>query len=497
MPLPEERRAQLDGIVQQMISAGESDDTINFVVNDFKSKYEGSIEKQPESASWDFSGPVKPAMIGMGKGLLRGAIGAGELVAPALRMIPGVRNLVATPEQFEQAKEMIAPRGTTEAIGAGLEQGLEMMIPANAGRALVAKIPQAAGFFGRMATRVLPNMASDAAVGASSAVVHGDDPEAAAAMSAVIPAGGAAVDAAAAGAKNTATRLVRAAIKPNVSEVKTWAGASREGLDKAANRVAQFIIENRLTTPEKAQAIIDEAEGAIQNLVGQQPTAAPQLAQSYLKILERSAARQGLPAEDVAAIRDAAAELVEGPMGEQIGTSLKLTNPGGQLTITPGAPIRALRRSVPADEALDSARRSSQWTTRKMWGEQKGATTEAAKGIEKAQRDAVKVAVPATRPHFAAESQGIKARTLLERSDFRQNNRDALGIGPQIMAAGEVASGKMPIMALAANLLRSGQLQGGMMADRLGNALRNNDVQLVTEILARLGVSLGADNGEQ
>ena len=39
--LSEEHRAKLDGIVQQMTSEGESDANIQFVVDDFKSKYEG------------------------------------------------------------------------------------------------------------------------------------------------------------------------------------------------------------------------------------------------------------------------------------------------------------------------------------------------------------------------------------------------------------------------------------------------------------------------
>jgi len=41
MPLTEDRRVQLDSIVQQMVTNKESDDNIQLVVNDFKSKYEG------------------------------------------------------------------------------------------------------------------------------------------------------------------------------------------------------------------------------------------------------------------------------------------------------------------------------------------------------------------------------------------------------------------------------------------------------------------------
>jgi hypothetical protein len=47
--LSEKNRAKLDGIVQQMISNNESEDNINFVVNDFKNKY--SEKKNPVSST--------------------------------------------------------------------------------------------------------------------------------------------------------------------------------------------------------------------------------------------------------------------------------------------------------------------------------------------------------------------------------------------------------------------------------------------------------------
>lgn len=44
MALSEGRRQQLDGIVQKMLTNKESDENIQFVVNDFKTKYEGKAE---------------------------------------------------------------------------------------------------------------------------------------------------------------------------------------------------------------------------------------------------------------------------------------------------------------------------------------------------------------------------------------------------------------------------------------------------------------------
>lgn len=48
MPLTEQRRQQLDGIVQQMVANKEKDADVQFVVNDFKSKYENEQPAQPK-----------------------------------------------------------------------------------------------------------------------------------------------------------------------------------------------------------------------------------------------------------------------------------------------------------------------------------------------------------------------------------------------------------------------------------------------------------------
>ncbi|MGC4084435.1 MAG: hypothetical protein QM736_20550 [Vicinamibacterales bacterium] len=94
-----------------------------------------------------------------------------------------------------------------------------------------------------------------------------------------------------------------------------------------------------------------------------------------------------------------------------------ILGPNGQPYMVPVVShqtTRALRPSVPADEALESARASSRWSTSRTWGERKGATTEATKKVEEAQRDAVKEAVPASQPFFARSAKGIRrARRLI------------------------------------------------------------------------------------
>ncbi len=65
MPLIEERRTQLDGIVNQMIQNKESEDDIQWVVNDFKSKYEENVPIQVETP---VGGTYVPKMFPVGGG---------------------------------------------------------------------------------------------------------------------------------------------------------------------------------------------------------------------------------------------------------------------------------------------------------------------------------------------------------------------------------------------------------------------------------------------
>jgi hypothetical protein len=465
-------------------------------------EYADLAEPKEAPPAWDLTGPVKPAMIGMVKGAAQGAISAGRLI----HKIPGVSegvdalyNLfgvkVDSGHDFGERRlsdEITGPpmsaeerlgadyKSTTERVGGAIEQGLEMAAGSGVAR-------KAAGSLISRGPRLIPNVIADAATGATAAAAHGEDPKMGAAMNALIPVGGALAQGAGGLVKKGAVRLARAGIKPTVTEMKQTAGASRVGINKIANRIAEFIVDNRITTPDKAQAIVDAAEAEIQALVGDQATDAATRSARYLKALENSAAQQGLGASDVATLRNAGKELVEGPMGEDVFSFV-----GDDLTST-----RQLRATVPANEALRSARAASRWSNRKAYGEMKGAATEASKAVERGQRDAVKAAVPTSRPAFAKASQAIKARNVLERKEFREGSRDALGLTTQLIGAGEMLRGKVPMMATVANMIRSGQLQLGVHAGRMADAIKNNDVQTVTEILARLGVSLGADTDQE
>lgn len=75
--LTEERRTQLDGIVQKMMANNEPDENVQAVVNDFKSKYGGKT-------GWDAIPNAKPGWVEPAKATLEGIglVGGGIIGAP-------------------------------------------------------------------------------------------------------------------------------------------------------------------------------------------------------------------------------------------------------------------------------------------------------------------------------------------------------------------------------------------------------------------------------
>lgn len=437
-------------------------------------------------------GPIVDAGIGAAKGALKTAVGLGEAVYDHLPGVKPVTDAVAGKPDFDATKTVLDPSNTAQKVGQSIEQIAEFFVPgAKAEKwatAIASKLPQY--------TRIFPHMAAQSAAGAGVASVQGNDPTAAAIGGAVIPAVGGSVVAGARWVGSKAEPLIRAAIKPTVTSMKRVAGASREGLDAKAEQLVKFLVENRVTTAKKAHELFLIAENELRRVLAgsRVATDAPQRAARYLSALERSARKQGLGADDAATVRNAAAELLEGPMGEDIVQMVPvphptLVQPNGQpVTVLTPKTTRALRTDVGPEEALDSARASGQWGTRKQWGEQKGATIEAKKAVERGQRDAVKAAVPEAAPLLKREELALRSEEVLDRMAFRQANRDAVSLPAHVMAAGEIASGRVPMLAFAANWLRNNQMKAGIWADVLRKAIERKDVQMVDVIMRRLGV---------
>lgn len=271
--------------------------------------------------------------------------------------------------------------------------------------------------------------------------------------------------------RRQAVPLVRAGVKAPLTLLKQQAGASSAGANFGANRLAKFLIDNRITTPGQAARIIKNTEAELQQILatkGQMPTDAPQRALLYLDILEQQAAKALAP-DHAATVRAAAAALVEGPLGET----------------TPGlVPPRALRPDVPAAEALDIARATSRFETRRSWGEQKGTAMEATKAKERAVRDAFKVALPEARTPLERQGQAILAQKVLDRQVWREANRDVISL------PGLVGLSANAVVGFAAHWFRNHQVRAGLWADDIAKAIATNNAPAAAGILSRLGVRL-------
>jgi hypothetical protein len=302
---------------------------------------------------------------------------------------------------------------------------------------------------------------------------------------------------------------IRSALKPTVSAMKQAAGASRTGIDAQAKRLAGIVRRTRVTTPEQAEAAIKQQEQLVQSALERHadtPTDAPQRALRYLDRVNRSAATQMAPADDLAAVATERQKFLEStplfasherlartPQGQVVP---KATNrPDRTATELKTVVDRVPREDVNVPEALTLARGTSRNQTRKQFGEQKSMSMESQKALDRAGRDAAKEAAPELRPALQTQGELIRLKDVLDRRQFRENNRDQLSLPGVVGAAPALAAGKIPFLGIVAQWLRDNQLKAGLMADKYGPKITRNaqlsgeELQLALQALMRTGQS--------
>ena len=428
------------------------------------------------------------------------AVNLGE----TLHKIPGFSKAVDTiygepglsQQAFGEAHQFLAPVNTAQKIGGALTDTAGFMLPSmtvgNAVKTFASAYPTA--------VRLLAQTASQAAVGAGVSSAEGGSPVTGAVLGASGPLVGGAAEGVAGYIGSKAVPLVRAGLKPTVTLLKSQPGASLEGIDKIANRMSQFIVDRDIASPTQAEAIIKNAEVKIKALMqgNTTPTDAPTRAMRYLDAIEKSASRQGLPETDVAAIRSAGAEMIRNDLGEDVVKTVMVPSPSG-LVDAAGKPVmvpsqettRALRTTMPADEALDMARATGKWANKKAYGELKGASTEASKAIERAGRDATKAAVPEIVPLLQEQAQAIPVKEALSRQVQREANRDVLSLPGTVAAASEMAAGKLPVIGMISQWLRNNQMKAGRWAGALQRSIDSGNVPEALGIMEKIGAGAG------
>lgn len=130
--LTEDKRLQLDNIVSRMVANKESDDTIQFVVNDFKAKY-NTLESKPKNGILQ---NVKDFTIGAGKGVLNTALGISSLGSKALQTIMPSDELGRrgdkTSAEFIKDTGIATPENKAQKLGFMGEQIAEFFVPGSA-----------------------------------------------------------------------------------------------------------------------------------------------------------------------------------------------------------------------------------------------------------------------------------------------------------------------------------------------------------------------------
>jgi hypothetical protein len=309
---------------------------------------------------------------------------------------------------------------------------------------------------------------------------------------------------------DTAEPTIRAAVKPTVASLRQMAGASRTGIEAQANRLVKILRREGLTTADAAEGAIKDVEQKVQDLlqsVGPDAetvtrlTDAPQRGLRYLRSLAQTARGQMNPAGDVGTVTGEAAQFTKGPLFQESAPTLKRT-PAGQVipilsavnqadrTVTPleTTTTQVPRANVTVEEALNRARGTSRMGTRKAYGEMKGMATESEKALDRAGRDAAKVAAPELRPLLTQQGDLIRAKQALDRMQMREGNRDVMSLPGIVGAAPALAGGKIPLLGLLAQYMRNNQLKVGMAADRLGPQIAQSapTAGAVSEQLARV-----------
>jgi hypothetical protein len=139
--LTEQRRTQLDNIVQQMSQNKEPDDNIQFVVDDFKKKYEHEAEQaQPQESGGILSTLTKiknaPGQMALGalKSIGKTAISTAELGASGLDYLEGklTGKTIDSTKILEPIKEKLQPTNTLQKIGGFAGEVAQYLTPIGA-----------------------------------------------------------------------------------------------------------------------------------------------------------------------------------------------------------------------------------------------------------------------------------------------------------------------------------------------------------------------------
>jgi hypothetical protein len=436
--------------------------------------------------------PLAEGVVGAGKGILRGITGAGDAIR---RAAPWTKALDV---DTGGSRANLEPTGTAQKVGAAMGEAALSAIPAVRGAQgaafLTRGLPAAARLGAQMVTGAATNAATGQAFGHESAKTD-------AMVGAAGPMVGAAAIKGARWIGSKAEPLARAALKTPLRILREQVGASKQGADAMASKIANTVLNNRFFNADKADDFIDVRMGKIDDEMVKNaavPTDAPSRTMDYLQEIhdaaqkapgtarvgaqsaveaERAAVLAGDYAHDVQVGTRQVPSSILGPNGQPVMQSV----PNMQRQVKPSVPVSEARAATLASARFDP----------KKWGGFQGAG-EPSKAVELASRDAVKEALPQTKPLFEEVAPAMPARDALRLMHVRDAGRDTVGPYRAIGAIQAAASGSaMPLeVGMLAQLYKNNQLRLGIYARDIEKILQSQDKMAAARMLQKLGVSL-------
>lgn len=232
--------------------------------------------------------------------------------------------------------------------------------------------------------------------------------------------------------ENTARRLMKSALKPNLSEDVSGAGP----------RAVTTLLEEGIPVSQKGvqmgEQIVDKINAEIKGRIARSGAKIDKAtAEPYVKELLDNFIKQVAPLEDMGAIRKVWEELDQHPLlpkdtpavPESTVDTGVLDASGKPITRTvPGQPgVKA--EGIPVQQAQELKQGTYRAIGKRAYGERKGARVEAEKTLARWLKDEIADAVPEVKPLNARESKLLEALPMAERRVLREANNNPLGFG--------------------------------------------------------------------
>jgi hypothetical protein len=397
--LTEDKRSQLDGIVQKMTSDNESEDDIQFVVNDFKSKYDKPVQQEKSLLDATLQGltNIPSSAYNVGKSMLQTVVKPVETGHNIAEIISGAtggskNNGEAERQKWELFKQALKERYggwsnikntlATDPVGLGMDASSLL----TGGGSLAAKLPGMVGKVGTATANV------GRAIEPFNVVKKGVG---------LIP------------TENVALGLYKSAIKPPAVTKKFTLAEQNEVLREGMNAgimPTQFGID-------KLQGLIDDINGSISSKI-------------------KMGSEQGLvisPNNIITRLDDLKAFYENMPDSAPYIEAIKKVENG---LIYKGT--FKYKKGIPLDKAQDM--KTTIYTVlKKSYGELSDATKEANKNVARGLKEELVSIYPELKELNKQDSLYLKLEPMIEKAVGRIDKRDIMGIGTPI-AGGAVAS---------------------------------------------------------